>query len=337
MKALRSMRKAFAASSLANLISEAFKPKAPATPKVQYRPPRRQNFSVEALEPRLLLSADISYIPALSNPAATDFTLQVVDDSGLKIRLTDGASNIVGESAIVPADSVINISRFGGETVQSVFADTLTIDLSTFDLLSPTADELTINFTGGIQDLFGDSVVLSGTGVLDYALTISSDADISVPASVNLTADDITLRVTMTDTGLPPMGTDGNEFYADADADIDVNGTLVADQITFEATSILNVDNGSLGLGGLQFAFIYANSLADISIGTGADITAGSLSATARSNVYASASMAALASKTDTNTDAAIASVVIISNANAKVSGNADIDVTGAFTLDALA
>ncbi|MBW6494216.1 MAG: LEPR-XLL domain-containing protein, partial [Burkholderiaceae bacterium] len=334
MKVLRSVRNAFAVSSIANLISEAFRPKLPTTAKLQYRPPRRQSFSVEPLEPRLLLSADISYLPTV-DPVATDFTLRVVDDGGLKIRLTDSASNLVGESTIVPADSVINISRFGGTPVQSAFADTVTIDLGTFDLLAPTADELTINFTGGMQDLFSDSVVLSGTGVLDYALTISSDADISVPASVSLTADDITLRVTMTDTGLPPIGTDGNEFYADADADIDVNGTLVADQITFAATSVLNVDNDSLGLGDFQFAFIYANSAADISIGTGADITAGALSATARSSVYASASMAALAGKTDTNTDAAIASVVIISNANARVSGNADIDVTGAFILDA--
>ncbi|UUZ48807.1 hypothetical protein LP420_40165 [Massilia sp. B-10] len=47
------------------------------------------------------------------------------------------------------------------------------------------------------------------------------------------------------------------------------------------------------------------------------------------------ASLASLASKSNTDTDAAIASVILFSDAYARVSGNADIDVTGAFVLSA--
>ena len=336
MKAFQRVGKAFSRSYLGTLVSEALNRKrSDRLPDFGQKPSGRPAFSMEAIEPRMLLSADISYVPAVSNLAATEFTLRAVNDGGLKIRLFDNLDNVVGSATFDTADGVVNVSRAGGAVVQSVVADTVTIDLSTFEVLntSMSGDGVTINFTGGAQDFFSDSVVLSGTADLDYDLTIASDADILVKASVHLTADDISLSVSMTDSGLPPAG---DEFFADADADIDVYGDLFGQDISLSATSTLKVDNDSLGLSSLQIAFIYANSSAEIDIGGGAQISAtGALAVSAKSDVYANASMASLAGKTDTSTDAAVAGVVVLSNAAARVAGNADLDVTGAFTLDA--
>src|SRR5262249_8208535 len=65
------------------------------------RPPakrRRQSFALEAIEPRLLLSADLSYTPALGNPLANEFTLKAVNATDLK--LYDNAANEVGSATL---------------------------------------------------------------------------------------------------------------------------------------------------------------------------------------------------------------------------------------------
>src|SRR5262245_2434481 len=81
---------------------------------------RRQNFALEAIEPRLLLSADISYTPDFNNPSATHFTLKAV--SGTDVKLYDDAAtpNEVGSATL--SDGSLTIERGLGK---DVFADTI--------------------------------------------------------------------------------------------------------------------------------------------------------------------------------------------------------------------
>src|SRR4051812_33112724 len=206
MLPIRSMRDVFAQSWLASQLRGVFGSVQPRAGKLPRTRPRRQrpDFALEVLEPRLLLSADVSYPTSPLDTAVTALTLQIVNSGGLHVRLTETGNpgNEIFSAAIAATENTINVSRATGG---SVFADTVTVDLSTFDLLSPTGDQLTINFDGGMQDVFSDSVVLSGTASLGYSLTVNSNADIAVNGSVTLTDadDDIALKVDMTDTGLP--------------------------------------------------------------------------------------------------------------------------------------
>jgi len=246
MKALSSVRDVFARSSLANIVSEAFRPKPHGATKLRERKPhKRLDFSMEALEPRLLLSANVNY-PAVPS-SVTDLTLQIVNDSGLKVKLLETAnlSNAVFSSSISANEDTINIGR---ALTPGLFQDTVRIDLSTFDLLNPAGDALTINFAGGAQDAWSDQVILSGSATLGYGLTVASNADIAVSGSLTLSDadDDITLQVAMTDNGLPtPLTT--NDFYANATADIDVNGVLSAHDVNLTATSTVTLDNTVFG------------------------------------------------------------------------------------------
>src|SRR4051812_44273429 len=74
------------------------------------RPPqaksRRQNFSLEAIEPRLLLSADLSY--ASGNH---DFTLKA--DSATTISLFDNVGNANVDTKALSAGEAITIARGG--------------------------------------------------------------------------------------------------------------------------------------------------------------------------------------------------------------------------------
>jgi hypothetical protein len=285
---------------------------------------------MEVLEPRMLLSADLGYTPP--DAAGMHFTLQATAD-GLNVKLFNGSTE-VATKAFDAADGKINVDISRGLGGDLLYGDTITIDLKSLESLQPGTHPVTINITGGAQDLATDSVILSGTANLGYALTINSDADISVPATVNLTATDISLNVAMTDTGLAtPLTT--NDFFATATADLDVNGTLSAADVNLTATSTLTLDNSSLGIAGFQLAFILADSGADIEIGTGADLNAtGDLTANATSNVSALATLKSNSASAG-NTDAAVASVIITSNSEARITGSAQVDVSGALTLSA--
>ena len=351
MEALRSLGRAFALSSLSRHISEAFKPRPPApAPAANWRKPRRPEFTLEAMEPRLLLSADVNY-PAVS--AATDVTLRVIDDAdpGLKIQLTETAGgSVLFTGAIAQNENVVNVTRGASG---SIFADTIRVDLASFALLDPNGDALTINFDFQGQDLFKDKVIL-GSGSLDFGLTVRSNTDIEVPATTNITLtdadDDLGLQVATVSTGfLNNLATDAEaafftgvvgdidyefDFLADVDADLDIRGTLNARNVQLGASATIDIDNAGLGLGSLQLAFIYANSSANVDIGAGAQINAtGDLGVHALSNLRAIASLSALAGEDAGEADAALSAVILFSDAVAQVRADADISAAGAFDL----
>ena len=162
MQSIRSVREAFARSWIATQIRGAFGSVQPEGPsRTSRRRPRRSDFALEAIEPRLLLSANVNYpdAPNAGDVLVTNLTLGVVDDGGLQVRLTQtGSGNQVFSAAIAATENTINVSR---AALPGMFSDTLTIDTASLALLNPTGDALTINFAGGGQDFFKDKVILS--------------------------------------------------------------------------------------------------------------------------------------------------------------------------------
>jgi len=119
--------------------------------------PRRQSFTLETIEPRLLLSADISYVPSLGNPLVHDFTLKAESGNVLNLYET-GTSTVAGTATLSSAgDTNFTLERSGGAVVQGAFADTIHVNLDSFSNLNSFVESngnlLTINFTGGDQTL----------------------------------------------------------------------------------------------------------------------------------------------------------------------------------------
>jgi hypothetical protein len=113
--------------------------------------PQRRNYALEALEPRLLLSADLSYL-ANSN-SETELTLSF---SGSDYQLLTGSGTVVDSLSKADAESDGRIVISGTDG-----ADSLKIDLS--DLGSPV-----LSFEGG-----GDDTLLVSADV-DFSLTGTS-------------------------------------------------------------------------------------------------------------------------------------------------------------------
>ncbi|HSC96389.1 MAG TPA: LEPR-XLL domain-containing protein, partial [Burkholderiales bacterium] len=126
-------------------------------------PPFRRKLLFEALEPRILLSADLSY--AAASGAALDAALRVSDVAGTQIlQLVDnGSSAVLGEGAL---DQDLNVTVHGSE-----LDDALSID---FDH-SNFAHQIRLMFDGreGVDRLVGSGLPNvwrlsgAGTGTLD--------------------------------------------------------------------------------------------------------------------------------------------------------------------------
>src|SRR5262249_39361910 len=148
------------------------------------RPPakrRRQSFALEAIEPRLLLSADISYSPV----AGTDLTLKAV---GSDIKLFDGSTEL-GSKTISAGVTSVSLER---STVGDVVGDTIHVNLTDFGGLNVGAgNTLNITFTGGDQRLAPDSVSLEGApaGTLGFGLNVHSDSKISASANASFSGN----------------------------------------------------------------------------------------------------------------------------------------------------
>ncbi|MDI1243849.1 MAG: LEPR-XLL domain-containing protein, partial [Rhodoferax sp.] len=225
MKTLHTVRNLFARSSLASYLSEAFRPKPAKTSHLHTRKTnRRLDFSMEAMEPRLLLSAD------LSAGATWGSSLTLIATDATHVQLSDGTNTT---TAALTGDGIINLTRAGGALVQAANGDTVHLNLASLDGLTlGSASSLDIKFTGGSQLVTQDTVQLDGTGVFGYDVKVESDAAIKVDAAASLTATgkDITLAVSETGTA---VGAGGYNFGAGAThATVEVLGDLSAKTIT---------------------------------------------------------------------------------------------------------
>ena len=103
-------RRMFALSPLSTLLRRAFtgwgrsiERLMPAAPNV--RSLQRRGFMLEPLEPRMLLSADLSYAPFDVSETSADLTLVAVDSNTLELRLTSDAT--VVDTADIGADGLV--------------------------------------------------------------------------------------------------------------------------------------------------------------------------------------------------------------------------------------
>ena len=302
---------------------------------------RERGFSLEPLEPRLLLSADINYHPA-SNLTGEDYTLTAASATLLELRLTTGGALVT--SGTLDASGVVNLHKGGTALVQSAASDTIRLNLSSLSNLGAlsgvTSNLLDIRFVGGSQDIQRDHLILFGNtgGSLNFSLSLSGNADIAMPSgTLTLAASkDLTLASESSQTGLVNDlvggAGDGFNFFSLNKMKITLGGSITADDVTLTASSLTRLTNGSLpSLGPLNLAFAYAEGAAEVELG--GTLSANSLTASATSQVNASAIKAAETSSS--STDGSIAGLFLTSDARSKVLPGAIVSVTGALALNA--
>lgn len=138
---------------------------------------RKRGVELEPLEPRLLMSADLSYA------GAGPFTLNA---SGSVLNLVNNASHAtVSSYALAPGAQTVTIQRSSGSDSGG---DTLDFNLDTFSAANSqigAGNTLTLQFTSANQGK--DQIVLLGTNAnnatpgetLKYNLTVASDLKIA--------------------------------------------------------------------------------------------------------------------------------------------------------------
>ena len=273
---------------------------------------RRQDFALEPIEPRLLMSADLNY----SGSAAKEFWVKAVDSTHVQL-FTDATQTDAGyqaTSAQTVDDGTITVHR--GTTAQAGAAsDIVHLDTDTFALLNPGSTEINTNpdgvklevtFTGGDQRLNQDQLKLDDSTATDltqaghaFGLSVTSDSKISATSAISVTGD-LTLQSEATaesvtaagegllsnaDTGITLTGanlTASGKLTLTADSTISV-GTLPGEadgSNTGDASNIADTASKDLletyvGLGNLTgVALVTSFSHATIDIGGGSQLTA---------------------------------------------------------------
>jgi hypothetical protein len=256
--------------------------------------PRRPMYGLETVEPRLLMSADLSYTTLNDT-----MTLSIGGSAAAPtVILKDASGQLASVALTTSTGAQVDISR-SGTGGGAVSADTLNIDLTNFSILNTFVNanggQLTVNFEGGDEfegtpHPFTDTVNINGvSGTLGYGVTVDSTSAIDSGAS--LTATTITLASGQTASDLLSTG-----LFANADTGINLTGahlTTTGGALTLGATSTLSVSTNGTGMSAVKGAVITSFSNANIDVGgssmlkaTGGDvdITAsvqGSLTATA--------------------------------------------------------
>ena len=329
---------------------------------------RRRTLRMEQLEPRLLLSADLTY-----SSLDTDLTLRAVQDgSDYYFKLFDSTDTEIESIVIDDAgDLDLNIQRSGSDPIlekplADIFGDSLDLDLDTFDVLdslfssglfSGSDGVLKIRFEGGAGGplLLDDTLELTGTTqTLDFGLAVFSTADIVFGldsltlggdllldsrdaividgASIDTGSNDLTLTVESASEGIFGRGELG---LSDASVNL-TDAVLTGNNIAIKASSSITLTPESIGGTTVRVAGANAFSGAAVTL-SNADLTAsGDLSVTARSTVSASADVKpGTDGDTAETTDAAVAETVILSNASVKVQTGSTLQAGGEVDLHA--
>ena len=304
---------------------------------------------LESLEPRILLSAELSY--SLSG-GVQDLILSF-DDASDQVSLTDGSTT--NSVAFDNGDGIVNVELSGTSG-----SDMVNLDFSGLDVLaehvSLTFNALNILLDGGdgadsLSILDHDS---SGTGLEIDGVDLSVQADaITVASGYTIAADDISLTASATDDGNPVdlldpllgsisflnltdrLGVD--EFlFADIDATLDVTGAVLSGtNISLKAEADLDLNPTGFDISGVKLSAVYAGSRARV-IADDTTITAtGDVDISATSDVAASAIVGA-GSSASASADNAVAVAVVDSEAVARISGASQITAAGHLNLSAL-
>ena len=216
---IHSARKSFSQSRIARLLTDIFpkwgRPADKLTPvsKVPRKPLRHMGFMLEPLEPRLLLSADLTYANLVSAPdptfdsvaayvaggISTNYTLRVVDDGGLAWKLyatgTDllplGETEVLSHAITVAGDLDVNLKRDDngltnigglGLSLSDLVGDKIKVDTDSLGLLNGHFDgvAIDIDFAGGkdldIGHFFG-VLLPSPLDVMNDQLRLNDDSN----------------------------------------------------------------------------------------------------------------------------------------------------------------
>ncbi|MGH3553298.1 MAG: beta strand repeat-containing protein, partial [Mycobacterium sp.] len=268
-------RKVFKLSLIGQMLRDAFarrerpedKRRAPRSLAVQA--PRRQGFMLEPLEPRLLLSADLSYTPAISNPLATEFTLKAVSPTAL--NLYDTSNNVVGSATL--SDGTVNIER---SLLGDVTGDTIHLAVDTFTALDASSsgitgnsDSLSIVFKGGDQRLVPDDVKLddSTAASLGFGLSVTSNSKIDVSGTISVTGN---LSLTSEQTGIGGALYSGEGLLANSNTGITLAGAnlTASGDLTLDSHSNLSVNTSGAETGTASGTGTAADGIAGVSLVT---------------------------------------------------------------------
>ena len=302
-------------------------------------PPFRRKLLFEALEPRLLLSADITYSSGVTDPAL-DLTLKFSENAGADVvQLINNDGGTVIDQKAMPADHVINVNITGGQFQDTLIIDfgfagaqdggpkpTLNVTFDGGDELLPTdlspiaADLLKIQNSGGMFTLAGLDIHSTEATQIVGSVTVEGNLDIAV------------------------MGVDAAQYaslfdlvHADSVGTIDMmSGDVIADSVSLTASSTLDLNVTGFGLSIAQIAILDGQSLARVTVQGGSittDVAGISLGAT--SLVTAHSTPTSDANKNAADQDAAVASVTLRSDALAKVFDDASIHAAGKLDITA--
>ncbi|HWA13440.1 MAG TPA: LEPR-XLL domain-containing protein, partial [Burkholderiales bacterium] len=298
----------------------------------------RRKFLLETLEPRLLLSADLTYGAATT---ATDLTL-VAETSGpdltLKLIETGNPGTVVATAILDDASDLdVIIKRdTAGPIGPDTVGDRIRIDLDSFDILntfvSGHGGVLKIDVQGGNEAVSSDDHVNLQEGgaptTLAYGLEVKSSSDMIVGVG-NLTVQgDLKLTTDAHSSGL--IG-ESSEIFASADGSITINGgTIHASAISIEAKSTIDISPDAIDLSSFHVSVATASSTANVTINGAASIqAAGDLSIHALSDVKAVAEIAPSKGASSTSVDAAVSFVHIDSTSKVSIGGSAELAATG--------
>ncbi|MGA7986411.1 MAG: LEPR-XLL domain-containing protein, partial [Burkholderiales bacterium] len=262
-------RKVFRPSVLGQLLRDAFERIARPVSVRRAAPERRKGYMLEAIEPRLLLSADISY--AVST--AHEFTLKAVGANAINLYET-GTSNVAGSATLSSAGDVnVNIARglpLGGDAAVS---DTIHIDLGTLSLLdgfvNANGSKLSIDFAGGDQYAAADHVTLdtAAASSVDFGLSIKSNSGITSDANFSVTGSNNDLAITSEQAAPTPPASDITAgLFDDLHASIVLTGANLsaAGALNLTAHSDVSVTTTGVGMSAISGALI--NSFSDATI-----------------------------------------------------------------------
>ena len=208
------------------------------------KPARRPAYALEPVEPRLLMSADLSYLGigggGLTLNAASPNVLNIVDHNNSILASYTLAKS--GAQAISIQDA--NTSDTGGDILH-VNLDTL----SALDATIGSGSTLTLQFTSANQA--SDQIVLDGANAngstpantIHYDLAMTSDSQISSSGAATV-AGSLTIESSYNvSSGIAGTGLLANDNTGIALTGANFTTTGAGNNITLQATSSLNVAN----------------------------------------------------------------------------------------------
>ncbi len=290
----------------------------------------RPSYGLETVEPRLLMSADLSYTTLNDT-----MTLSIGGTAAAPtVILKDASGQLASVNLTAATGAEVDVTR-SGTGGGAVSADTLNIDLTNFATLNTFVNanggELTVKFIGGDEfegtpHPFVDTVNVNGTsGALGYGVAIDSSSVID--SSASLTATNITLNSAQTASDLLSTG-----LFANADTGINLTGahlTTTAGALTLDATSTLAVSTTGTGMSAVQGAVITSFSNANIGVGGSSMLTATGGDVDITASVTGSLSANASGASVDLVTiDGSASPTVTINGGSSVIATSGAIDAT---------